>query len=177
DVFLPIKFRYLEPTSNLNLVVSGRLVNPRAQRSGMEPPDQSTRPGQPLRIEVPTQGIHFAFEKLYANQSRQLATFTVRYLAAELGYLGWLSSGLGTILLWLGIVALWNRPRAVSGRAVAACLLAGVALLVLSIGYLEVGPTLPAVLTLVIVLIVLVIWLAGRVRHWRAARFARAGEP
>ena len=74
DVFVPITFRYQKPDGTLDAVLAGRRVNPRTA-GAMASTEQRTQSqiSQPLRISVPTQGIQFSFEKLYANQSPEAA--------------------------------------------------------------------------------------------------------
>ena len=67
---------------------------------------------EPLRLTVPTSGLHFAFKKLYANQSAaEPAEFELPYVS-EVGTRagGWLSL-LGTVLFWLALLALIFRRR------------------------------------------------------------------
>jgi hypothetical protein len=99
DVFLPIGPRYYALDSTMDLVLRGLRVNPRvaggdvmAGASGA----YQAQMGQPLRIVVPTQGVQFAFEKLYANQSLDDAAFSVRYVSSDANYVTLLLSALGT---------------------------------------------------------------------------------
>jgi hypothetical protein len=52
---------------------------------------------------VPTAGIHYAFEKLYANQSDQDAWIALPYASSGGAILGRLFGALGTLLFWLGL--------------------------------------------------------------------------
>lgn len=61
----------------------------------------------PLRIDVPRRGIHFRFEKLYANRGREPARFSIHYTTAG-------ASSSGGILMILAILALAGL---VAGRA------------------------------------------------------------
>ena len=67
---------------------------------------------QPLRIAVPAVGVHFAFEKLYANQSDEDASFSIRY--------GGIWPATALIVLLLGALGYggwhWVRRRKLSGR-------------------------------------------------------------
>ena len=173
DVYLPVGPSYRKPDSTLDPVIGGRQVNgdvmgkqalsrvQRAAGAGM---------GEPLRISVPSQGIHYAFEKLYANQSPQAATFSLGYASAEGNRLGLGSSLLGVVLVWLAIVAIGGqRLRMARGVALAALVL-GIAMLLAAVAYLGTNPAPAAVLALLIAL-ALGLWLAGqRLIRWRNAR-------
>jgi glycerol uptake facilitator-like aquaporin len=163
----------------MDLVVGGRWANPRraAQQSlDRASKAQQAQMGQPLRISVPTQGILFAFEKLYANQSPEAAAFTIRYASAGADQLALLASLVGTILLWIGIVAIGSRRLRLSRNATVATLVLGIAVLVASIGYLGTTPIPASSLALAIALGLLVWWSGGRLNLWRQNRAAAAAE-
>jgi hypothetical protein len=170
DVFLPIHYRYQEPDSNLDLVVQGRWVNPRSTvAASVAGTVEAGREqfGQALRMSVPTQGIRFTFEKLYANQSAQAAAFTLRYVSSAGNRLGLWLSGLGTLLLWAGILALGSRRAVAPNKAIGIGMGLGVVLVVAGIGLLGASPALAAGLTLAIA-IILPGWLG--LRRWRDRR-------
>ncbi len=171
DVFLPAGHRYDTPDSEMDLRVGGVPVNPRSFREQTRPQAAvaGRQPTQPLRVSVPTQGIHFGFEKLYANQSSQPAEFSVRYQSAQVGQWGLLVSLAGAVLLWIPIIALAKRlPLA---RNVIRGLLAGaVAMLFLSLVYLKASPAPASALSLCIA-VVFGIWLGfERLRAWRRSK-------
>jgi hypothetical protein len=175
DVYLPVGPSYRNPDSTLDAVINGRRVNgavmsgdalARAQKAG------GAALGEPLRLSVPSQGIHYAFEKLYANQSPQAATFSLGYASADGHRLGLGLGLLGVVLVWFAIVAIGSRRARVPRTAALAILVAGVAMLLVAIGYLGASPAPPATLALVIAM-ALGIWLAiRRILDWRAARTA-----
>jgi hypothetical protein len=167
NVFLPVGPHYLTPDSTMDTVVHGTWANPRT--AGGEAVTRATKAyrdqfGQPLRITVPSQGIRFAFEKLYANQSPEDAAFSIRYVSAGVNQVGLVLSALGTILLWTGIVAIGRRNTPITRNATIAIVATGVILLALTLGYLEIGYLLAATLALVIAL-ALAAWLI--VNRWR----------
>ena len=128
--------------------------------------------GQPLRITVPTQGVQFAFEKLYANQSSEEAAFSLRYVSARGNQLGLLGSAAGTLLLWLGIAGLASSRIRLPRPAIIACVVLGVAVLVGTIGFLGTSPLVASVLSLVLA-VLLALWAAvQRLRDWRHGRLA-----
>ena len=168
---------YRNPDSTLDPVITGRLVNGAQMGGDALARAQSAKGaamGEPLRLSVPSQGIHYAFEKLYANQSPQAAVFSLRYASAQGSRLGLALSLLGVVLLWLAIVAIGGRRVPIPRYAAVGVLVAGVVMLLAAIGYLGTRPEPAAVLALVIALGVGV-WLAvQRLLGWRAARL---GDP
>jgi len=175
DVFLPIGPRYHALDSTMDLVLRGLRVNPRLAggevmaRAGDA---YQAQMGQPLRITVPTQGIQFAFEKLYANQSSEEAAFSLRYVSARGNQLGLLGSAAGTLLLWLGIAGLASSRIRLPRPAILACVVLGVAVLVGTIGFLGTSPLVASVLSLVLA-VLLALWAAvQRFRDWRQGRIA-----
>jgi hypothetical protein len=173
DVYLPVGPSYRSPQSTLDPVVGGQLVSAAMMGGEALARAQSARGatlGEPLRLSVPSQGIHFGFEKLYANQSPQAATFSLGYASAEGSRLGLGSSLLGVLLVWLAIVAIGGRRLPMGRGAALAVLVLGVAMLIAAIGYLGTRPAPAAALALLIAL-ALGGWLvAQRFMQWRSAR-------
>ncbi len=173
DVYLPVGPSYRNPDSTLDPVIIGRVVNGAQMGGEALARAQSTKGaamGEPLRLSVPSQGIHFAFEKLYANQSPQAATFSLGYASAEGSRLALALSLLGVALLWLAIVAIGGRRVPMPRSAALAVLVAGVAMLLAAIGYLGASPA-PAAALALIIAAGLGIWLAvRRLLDWRMAR-------
>ncbi|MCZ6838781.1 MAG: hypothetical protein O7G13_05865 [Alphaproteobacteria bacterium] len=175
DVFLPAGPSYRALDSSLDLIIAGRPVNPRLiQRRALTTATDAlqTQMGQPLRINVPTQGIQFAFEKLYANQSSEEASFTVRYVSPGASRGGLVASAVGALLVWLGIAGLFGSRIRLPRRAAGAALVSGVAALALTLGFLGTSPVLASVLTLAVAVLWGVWAAAERWRRWRANRLA-----
>ncbi|MCP4328998.1 MAG: hypothetical protein GY791_11240 [Alphaproteobacteria bacterium] len=153
DVFLPDGPAYLTPDSTMDLVVGGVPVNPSAAGGvilARAADAYQTEMGQPLRITVPTRGIQFAFEKLYASQSPEPAAFSIRYVSENTNKVAIALSAVGVIMLWIGIVALAGRRLPLSRYGTIAVLAGGLALLVLTTGYLGASPIIAAALALVV---------------------------
>jgi len=179
DVYLPIGPRYRTPKTTMDLVVNGVRANPRlaqAEALARAGSDQQAQMGQPLRISVPTQGIRFAFEKLYANESPEEAEFSVRYASADANQVGLGLSLVGMILLWIGIGALASRRIRLPRNGAVSALGTGLALLGVTIGYLGTSPV-PASALAVVISFGLVMWFAaGRLRDWRFSRATAQSE-
>jgi hypothetical protein len=170
DVFLPVGPRYHIQDSTMDPVLSGLYVDPRV--AGGEVMARASdayqaQMGQPLRINVPTQGVQFAFEKLYANQSSKDAGFSIRYVSSGANDLSLLLSTLGTVLLWAGIIGLASRRVPLGRRGAVPLVIAGVLLLIATVGYLGTSPVLASILALAIAA-VLAIWAA--VQYWQNRR-------
>lgn len=175
DVYLPAGPSYRTPDSTLDPVINGRYVN--GSQMGGEALARASQAngvamGEPLRISVPSQGIHFAFEKLYANQSPQKAAFSLGYASARGHRLALGASLLGVVLVWLAIVAIGSRRRFMPRSAASAALIAGVALLATATGYLGASPTPAAALALLIAAALGIRLAAQRLLMWRSARAA-----
>ncbi len=173
DVFLPKGPRYRMPDTTMDLVVRGVHANPRrmqAEALARAGADAQAQLGQPLRITVPTQGIRFGFEKLYANESPDEAEFTVRYASAGANKIGLGASLLGMALLWVGIIALAGRWLPLPRSGVVGALGGGVTLLIATIGYLGTSPV-PASILAVLTAVGFGGWaLFSRFRAWRLGR-------
>jgi hypothetical protein len=170
DVFLPVGPRYQAPDSTMDLVLRGVRVNPRAVGAMARVSDAyQAQMGQPLRITVPTQGIRFAFEKLYANQSSEEAAFSIGYVSAGANQLGLLLSAVGTVLLWIGIVAVASPRVRLPRQGTIASIVSGVGLLIFTIGYLGISLVLASSLALLIAAVVAAWWGIRRWRIWRVS--------
>lgn len=173
DVYLPAGPRYQKPETTMDLVIRGVPANPRrAHAEAMERAigDGQVQMGQPLRIHVPTQGIRFAFEKLYANESLDEAEFSIRYASEEANRVGLGLSLFGMALLWVGIIAIAARRVFLPRGGIAGALAAGAASLTAAIGYLGTSPV-PASILAVLIALGLGAWLAFNwLRNWRTAR-------
>ena len=93
--------------------------------------------------------------------------FSISYLSAETDHLSLLLSGLGAILVWIGIAVLASRRFRLGRRAAAALILGGLTLLIATLGYLGTSP-LPASVLSLLIAILLALW-AG-LQQWRARR-------
>lgn len=172
DVFLPIAFRYQEPSGTMDSIFSGRRVNPRTeatmtQTDTLQNTGQNTG-SQPLRISVPTQGIQFSFEKLYANQSPEAAEFSIAYLSEDIGQAGWVASIIAVVLIWIAIFGLANGRM--TRVMVSVCIALGVLLLLASVAYLRTDPVPASIVALAIAVVSAVVFLVRRWLSWRRER-------
>jgi hypothetical protein len=152
SVFLPDSYRYGTPSSNLSLVISGQPVNREQLEREMTLDVDSAAAiiTGPLRIDVPNRGIHYAFEKLYANQSDEVATFDIAYRSAVGESLGQSLALAGTLALWFGLAIALGRIPAFGSREAAGAVGLGVVALLIALVYLEGNPTPVLILALVL---------------------------
>jgi len=112
DLYLPDGVDWSEPRTNLEPAGTGNRVSGEEISKQMESLDrvQATMPGvRPLRITVPASGIHFAFDKLYANHADRKVWAAVAYTSRVGTLLGQAVAVGGTLLFWLGLAARLRR--------------------------------------------------------------------
>ncbi|MEJ8568632.1 hypothetical protein [Elongatibacter sediminis] len=114
DVYVPADPRYAAPKTNMDLITAGvaatlRDASAELLRGAVDGALKSVITGEPLHIELPTQGIRYRFAKLYANQSPEDARFRLRYVHPTAGFAGLWLSLLATLAIWAGIALLWVR--------------------------------------------------------------------
>ena len=165
DVYVPDGLSYGDPSSNMEIVVAGvreDLDDLERQMAGDREEAAKQRAVEPLRIAVPTSGIHYAFEKLYANQGDETAWFAVAYASGAGATAGRVMSLIGAGLMWLGL-GLLVRPHPSIGRMAAMVTTAlGAVVLVTTIGFLHVAPGPALFLSLIVMIGHLARWLWGR---------------
>jgi hypothetical protein len=134
DLFLPQGPDYRVPDSNMDVVHTARPVNPEiaAKIALARTADALESYGQPLRINVPQRGIHFAFEKLYATQAPEDPHVRIGYTSASGYQFGGLLGLAGIVLLWAGIFALGSTRIAVPRQAAFAGIGAGALMVVVA---------------------------------------------
>jgi hypothetical protein len=112
DVYVPTEMSYGSPATNLSVVKSAEEVSRDAMAQKLARSEVAGQALDPLRIEVPAAGIHYAFEKLYANQSGQDAWVVLPYASRAGAIVGSFVSGGGALLFWAGVAMFFNLdPR------------------------------------------------------------------
>ena len=166
DVYLPIGPIYQNVISNMNTVTAGVRVNPREQTTtnAMQNKILRSQAGNPLRMKVPQQGIQYSFEKLYANQSDNAASFEIHYASSAGSQLGMILSIISVILIWIGIFSLRSGQ---SQRIIIPTLMAGILGLLISQHYLYTDLTIPFSIALAIGLGFSLMVILPRLRIWR----------
>ena len=171
EVYLPDGFRYGNPHSNMEILESRVPIDRVSGQDGaigLKSQEFSLR--EPLKIDVPTAGIRYAFKKLYANRSDEEAGFEIVYASVGGTRLSWVVGVFATLLLWVG---LWGALRRSGQRLMALGIaFAGLLLLVIPLGYFGTGLRLPIITTLVLALAIGTKWVGHRVPFgaWASAR-------
>jgi hypothetical protein len=153
DAFLPAEMRYGAPSTNMDIVGVGTPVTAselEAEFARLGDAAGAQQALEPLRITVPTSGVHYAFEKLYANQSDRDAWFSVPYASAGGAFTGQLASLLGIALFWTGIWLSRREDARLETRRALAVAGVGAVILLITIGFYHVSATLPMVLSVLV---------------------------
>jgi len=151
DLYLPDRFHYGTPTTNMDLLSNGTPVSRDALQAELAALDRARsgpRQLQPLQLEVPRAGVHFGLEKLYANQAEADASVSIPYTSDVGATLGQAVALLGTALFWTGLWLAWRRTGAISGARAIALSGCGLVLLLVPIGYLQTSPAPPLALSI-----------------------------
>ncbi|MCP3957159.1 MAG: hypothetical protein GY719_04845 [bacterium] len=137
DVYLPEGVEYGEPSNEMELVSAGQRMS--AEDLSAEMARMASGAGsrmiEPLRPVIPSAGIHYAFEKLYANQGRRDAGFEIPYASGLGRAFGRFLSLVGASIFWVGLAFLLRRQS----RLGAVLVILGTALLALLIGHYQLG--------------------------------------
>ncbi len=152
DLYLPDRYRYGTPTTNMDLVGNGTSMSREALAaqlaSSMDRVHLTPQNLQPLRIEVPSAGVHFALEKLYANQADEHASVSVPFTSDFGATLGQAVALLGTAIFWAGLWFAWRPRPPLATRQALVVAGAGLILLLVPIVYLQTGGGPPLALSL-----------------------------
>ncbi|HKP57331.1 MAG TPA: hypothetical protein VJV78_11455 [Polyangiales bacterium] len=145
DVYLPAELQYGEPSSNMEQRSAGSQASAADMKQALESSRQNAALA-PLRIDVPTEGVRYAFSKLYANRASEPAEFSLPYSSQQGSWLARLLSLLGATLFCAGMFLLL---RANARRAALASAGLGV-VLVLVASSLGVSSTWPLLWSLIL---------------------------
>lgn len=168
DVYVPPSPRYSEPRSNMNILSSHVAASLKeASVDLLRATAGSIVSGEPLHIELPTQGLRYQFSKLYANQSADDAGFSIRYVHRSANLVGFWLSIVAVIVCWAGIVAMGSKRIITPGFFPPTLIVSGAGMAIAAIGVLGAGVVPASVLALVIGMALggVVLW-----QHWRSRR-------
>ena len=163
DVYVPASPHYGNPASNMEILVTGVMTSMQnATGELLRSRGGAVISGEPLHIELPTQGVLYRFSKLYANQSEEEAWFSLRYVDRSAGFAGFWISLFGVLVLWAGIVLTGIKKAGSEQKRSrylpAVLVVTGAMLLTLAVTVFGASVTPPSVLSLVIA--------AGLVARW-----------
>ena len=168
DVYVPATPRYGTPRTNMDVVSSNIIQTVRVPGASLlGDMEASVINGEPLHIDLPTQGILFSFAKLYANQSEDDAYFKLRYVHQRAGFAGLWISLLATAAIWAGIILTGLKNTSANRHLPVVLLVSGIFMLGLSVMLLGTSITPASVLSLLIVSLAGV-WLA--LKKWQMWR-------
>ncbi len=103
DVFVPQGVEYRTPRGTMDVVSAAEPVAEQEMAGLKSSPTTNDQNLDPLHLVVPTAGIRFTFEKLYANQGDDEIGFEIPFATGIGGSLGRFGMFLGTMVLWLGL--------------------------------------------------------------------------
>lgn len=107
NVFVPAAPSYGQPDTNMDVLAAQVITSVKdVSVDLLRNTVANVISGEPLHIELPTQGVLYQFAKLYANQSAEGAYFSLRYVHRNAGFAGWWISLLATLAIWAGIILL-----------------------------------------------------------------------
>lgn len=171
DVYVPADISYDTPTTNMEVVSQGVMTAEEAARAEAALQAGDGQAIEPLRLTVPKSGTHFAFEKLYANQSADEPARIVIPYASDVGSsFGGAAVLLGTLLFWVGLVGIVRRRRLGLGiRWATVQLIAGAALILLMVEHYHVSARPAFILSLLITVALAAYAGRGLLGRWRSS--------
>jgi hypothetical protein len=107
ELYLPDEFAYGRPSTNMSLLVDGGRITREAMAREMgavaDSALASPNLAEPFRIEVPSSGVHYAFEMLYANHGDLDAIVSIPYTSRGGAAFGQIVSLLGVFLAYVAL--------------------------------------------------------------------------
>ncbi len=158
DLFLPDNFSYGRAISNMELSSGASFVSGEVMRNEVArfAADNSMQNILPLQISVPTRGVKFSFEKLYANQADEDPYVSIPY-GSKLGAgFSQLLVVFGTTLIWIALAAFAGLLPKVGRKIAAILLVSGISLVTSMVVYLGVSYTASLATSLIIVALLVV---------------------
>ncbi len=104
DVYLPEGIFYQHLETNMDILQEGNIVSREQLQQRFRQPNSKTN--NTLHINVPTQGVHYKFEKLYANTNKEEVGFELAYLSEDAQLWGQRLGYIAVLFLLLVIVAI-----------------------------------------------------------------------
>ena len=145
DVYVPAEMSWSSPSTNMNVVGAAARVTRdtmAGQLARTDGADAAVQALDPLRISVPAAGVHYAFEKLYANQAEHDTWIAIPYASGWGAASGRVASAAGAVLFWLGLAIFFKvHPRlpVLAPRLALAMITCGLAVVAICVGRYHVG--------------------------------------
>ena len=101
NLYLPDDYYFGRPAGNMRFISKGTYFEQDLIKQNiMQKLDQrSTQFSGPIGLTIPETGMHYAFEKLYANQNLDETYVFIPYISGEMGVVIYLLAILGALLL------------------------------------------------------------------------------
>ena len=162
----------------MDIVRAGELVAAQEMNARLKELEDSASKQvlEPLYINVPTSGLHYAFEKLYANQSGQEAWFSIGYATGRGAFLGQMINFLGISLFWLGAWCWWRKNTRLKARQAQVISVIGLLILFVTVGVFHASATLPLLMSVFAGLVFLGSHVKTRLSQWRRPSIQPASE-
>jgi hypothetical protein len=174
DLFLPDGFDYGRPSTNMNLVLDGERMSGEAFAREAQGAVDSAAPSLPeaFRIDVPTSGIRYSFEMLYANHGDVEASLEIPYASREGAAFGEIVSLLGVWLLFVVARLFFSGDERFSKRAKIVIGAAGALLALVPVVVYQLSPVPAFVLAAALVLLAARGELKRAFDRWRLSKTA-----
>jgi hypothetical protein len=128
NLYLPEGLDYHQPSTNMDVVTPGRALSEQEMRSELATLSDTAEisgVAEPLLIHVPTTGVRYGLEKLYANQGDVEAYVAIPYASSSGAMMGQLVCMLGVGLVWLAGWIWWTGDEGASATPRIVLALAG----------------------------------------------------
>ena len=168
DVYVPASPRYSKPKTNMEFLSGNALQPVKVATAGLlRDVMVNVITGEPLHIELPTQGVLFQFAKLYANQAKEDAYFSLRYVHEKAGFAGFWISLFAAAAVWAGIILLGKKTTAIPRQLPGALVGGGTVMMALSVLLLGTS-VVPASLLSLVIAAAAAAWMGWQ--RWQVAR-------
>lgn len=134
EVYLPSTLNYGRVESNMKSIEEGTFSAAEFERSFKAEASRQAE-NHPLLVEVPAEGRRFVFEKLYANQAKDEAGFSIPYFSRLGGGAAQLLGLAGVFVVFFALLGV-TEPGNRSLKQIAVRAAGGLGLIALVVGYL-----------------------------------------
>ncbi len=152
DLYLPVGLKYYGIDTNMNMLAQQRYANPRSNALNSNESEADSLISifeSSSELTIPSQGIHYAFNRLYANQVQDPTHFSI-YYASEFGYkMAERISVISVILIWIGLIALRFSKPPLNQSTAYTILVIGVISLAFTLIFLHADSLLPTIVAVV----------------------------
>jgi len=152
DLYLPVGLEYYGIDTNMNILAQQRYSNPRSNTLSAKQTESNTIINafdSESELTMPSQGIHYAFDRLYANQMQEPTRFSI-YYASEFGYkMAERISVIAVIFVWVGLLALRFSKPPLNQSTAYTILVIGIVSLAFTLTFLHADSLIPTIVAIV----------------------------